>query len=271
MVVHPEVGKWLIALGEKAFGMDPFGWRISAAVVGSLMVLVMCRLARRLTGSTLLGCVAGLLLCFDGLHLVLSRLALLDIFLAFFLLCAVRAWSPTGTGSARRMAALVPARPTSPAARCRAAVPALAARRRRLLGTGHRHQVDRALPAGRLRACWSGCGAPARGDPSASAGRCSSAVLDGVPRSSTSSCVGLRRVRRVVDRLAGARPRVRAAASRPRSTPGYVSDSGCKGGDTQVKLDDSKRWKTATPPVNRPGLRHISLQGRQRPWRRRPR
>ena len=28
-------------------------------------------------------------MCFDGLQLVLSRLALLDIFLAFFLLCAV--------------------------------------------------------------------------------------------------------------------------------------------------------------------------------------
>ncbi|MFC6288201.1 dolichyl-phosphate-mannose--protein mannosyltransferase [Nocardioides sp. GCM10027113] len=89
MVVHPELGKWLIALGEKAFGMEPFGWRIASAVVGSLMVLVMCRLARRLTGSTLLGCVAGLLLCFDGLHFVLSRLALLDIFVAFFLLCTV--------------------------------------------------------------------------------------------------------------------------------------------------------------------------------------
>ena len=91
MTVHPEVGKWLIALGEKAFGMDPFGWRVSAAVIGSLMVLVMCRLARRLTGSTMLGCVAGLLLCFDGLQLVLSRLALLDIFEAFFILCAVAA------------------------------------------------------------------------------------------------------------------------------------------------------------------------------------
>ena len=91
MIVHPEVGKWLIAVGEHFFGMDPFGWRIAAAVVGSLMVLVMCRLARRLTGSTALGCVAGLLLCFDGLHFVLSRLALLDIFFTFFLLCAVAA------------------------------------------------------------------------------------------------------------------------------------------------------------------------------------
>lgn len=89
LVVHPEVGKWMIAAGEKAFGMDPFGWRISAAIVGALMVLVMCRLVRRLTRSTMLGLFAGLLLCFDGMHLVLSRLALLDIFLAFWLLCAV--------------------------------------------------------------------------------------------------------------------------------------------------------------------------------------
>ncbi|GAA1921148.1 phospholipid carrier-dependent glycosyltransferase [Nocardioides lentus] len=91
MIVHPEVGKWLIAAGEWAFGMTPFGWRVSAVVAGSLMVLVMCRLARRMTGSTVLGCVAGLLLCLDGMHLVLSRLALLDIFLALFLLMAVAA------------------------------------------------------------------------------------------------------------------------------------------------------------------------------------
>ena len=89
MIVHPEVGKWLIALGERAFGMDPFGWRIASVVIGSLMVLVLCRLARRLTGSTMLGLVAGTLLMLDGLHFVLSRLALLDIFLAFFILCGV--------------------------------------------------------------------------------------------------------------------------------------------------------------------------------------
>ena len=89
LIVHPEAGKWLIALGEKAFGMDPFGWRIAAVVAGSLMVLVMCRLGKRLTGSTLLGCVAGLLLTLDGLHFVLSRLALLDIFLALFMLLGV--------------------------------------------------------------------------------------------------------------------------------------------------------------------------------------
>jgi len=89
LVVHPEVGKWMIAAGEWMFGMTAFGWRFSSALIGTLMVLVMCRLVRRLTGSTLLGCVAGALLALDGLHFVMSRIALLDIFLAFWLLCAV--------------------------------------------------------------------------------------------------------------------------------------------------------------------------------------
>ena len=108
MIVHPEVGKWLIGLGEHLFGMDPFGWRIASAVVGTLMVAVMVRLARRVTGSTLLGGVAGLLLCFDGLELVLSRLALLDIFLAFFVLCAVSCLVADRDWGRLRLARLVP-------------------------------------------------------------------------------------------------------------------------------------------------------------------
>ena len=89
MVVHPEVGKWIIGLTELVAGMTPFGWRLASAIVGSLMVFVMIRFTRRVTGSTMLGLVGGLLMCFDGLQFVLSRLALLDIFVAFFVLCAV--------------------------------------------------------------------------------------------------------------------------------------------------------------------------------------
>ena len=108
MVVHPEVGKWLIGAGEALFGMDPFGWRIASAVVGSLMILVMVRTARRMTGSTLLGVAAGLIMCFDGLHLVLSRLALLDIFQAFFVLCAVSCLVADRDWGRERLARLAP-------------------------------------------------------------------------------------------------------------------------------------------------------------------
>jgi dolichyl-phosphate-mannose-protein mannosyltransferase len=87
-VVHPPLGKWMIALGQRIFGYDEFGWRISAAVVGIISVLLITRIARRMFGSTVLGCAAGLLMAFDGMHFVLSRTALLDIFLMFFILAA---------------------------------------------------------------------------------------------------------------------------------------------------------------------------------------
>jgi dolichyl-phosphate-mannose--protein O-mannosyl transferase len=87
-VVHPPLGKWCIALGQLVFGNDSFGWRVSAAIAGSVSVLILVRLARRMFGSTLLGCIAGLLLSLDGLHFVSSRVALLDIFLMVFVLAA---------------------------------------------------------------------------------------------------------------------------------------------------------------------------------------
>ena len=87
-IVHPPVGKWVIAVGEWMFGATPFGWRFMPAVVGTLVVLMLARIVRRMTRSTLLGCVAGLLLAVDGLSIVLSRSALLDGVLAFFVLAA---------------------------------------------------------------------------------------------------------------------------------------------------------------------------------------
>jgi dolichyl-phosphate-mannose--protein O-mannosyl transferase len=87
-VVQPPVGKLLIAVGEWLYGLNSVGWRVAPAFFGSLAILVMCRVARRLTRSTLLGCVAGLLLSLDGLEFVLSRTGILDIFLMFFVLAA---------------------------------------------------------------------------------------------------------------------------------------------------------------------------------------
>ena len=88
-VVHPPVGKWIIGFGEQLFGMNSFGWRIMPMIFGTLLVLITIRLARRLSRSTLIGGIAGVLLTFDGLAFTMSRIALLDIFQAFFLVAAV--------------------------------------------------------------------------------------------------------------------------------------------------------------------------------------
>lgn len=88
LVVHPPVGKQLIAAGEWLFGYTPVGWRVAAAACGTIMVLLLVRSARRLTRSTLLGGIAGLLLVCDGLSHVQARVGMLDIFHATFVLAA---------------------------------------------------------------------------------------------------------------------------------------------------------------------------------------
>jgi dolichyl-phosphate-mannose-protein mannosyltransferase len=88
-VVHPPVGKWLIGFGEQIFGMNSFGWRFMPLIFGVLLVFITIRMARRLSRSTLIGAIAGILLTFDGLSFVMSRVALLDGFQAFFIVAAV--------------------------------------------------------------------------------------------------------------------------------------------------------------------------------------
>lgn len=106
-IVHPSVGKWMIAAGLRLLGPDdPVSWRISAAVIGALSVLLLVRIARRLFASTTLGATAGLLLAIDGHHLVMSRISILDIFLSFWVLAAFGAVLLDRDRYRRRLAAL---------------------------------------------------------------------------------------------------------------------------------------------------------------------
>jgi dolichyl-phosphate-mannose--protein O-mannosyl transferase len=88
LVVHPPVGKYLIAVGEWLFGYDGVGWRFASAVLGTLCVLLIVRAGRRLTRSTLLGAIAGVLLICDGVSQVQSRMGMLDILSTFFVVAA---------------------------------------------------------------------------------------------------------------------------------------------------------------------------------------
>lgn len=87
--VHPPLGKILIGIGMWLFGPgEALGWRFSSAVAGTLMVALVVAAAALLFRSPIVAAIAGLLLSVDGLHLSHSRLALLDIFLALFILLA---------------------------------------------------------------------------------------------------------------------------------------------------------------------------------------
>ncbi|MFF8789276.1 dolichyl-phosphate-mannose--protein mannosyltransferase [Streptomyces sp. NPDC015125] len=107
-VVHPPLGKWVIGLGEWAFGLNPFGWRFMVALLGTLSVLMLCRIGRLLFRSTALGCLAGGLLAVDGLHYVMSRTALLDLVVSFFVVAAFGCLLLDRDWSRARLAAALP-------------------------------------------------------------------------------------------------------------------------------------------------------------------
>ena len=148
-MVQPEAGKLLIAVGEWLFGLTTLGWRFAPAVFGTLAILVMCRVARRLTRSTLLGCTAGLLLALDGLEFILSRTGILDIFLMFFILAAFGALVVDRDASRARLAEAVVLRPGDEAG------PGLGIRKWRVTAgsarPGLRDQAGRGLVHLRLR------------------------------------------------------------------------------------------------------------------------
>jgi dolichyl-phosphate-mannose-protein mannosyltransferase len=93
---HPPLGKWLIGSGIALFGYEPFGWRFGVAVAGTLSVALLYVLAWRLLRGVANGravtvgafAAAGLLAT-DFLHLVHSRVAMLDAFIVLFVIGAV--------------------------------------------------------------------------------------------------------------------------------------------------------------------------------------
>ncbi|AKK10711.1 dolichyl-phosphate-mannose--protein mannosyltransferase [Corynebacterium uterequi] len=91
LVVHPPLGKQLLAVGEMVFGYTPAGWRVMTALFGVGVVLLVMELARRLSHSWLVGFIAGLLAVCDGVLLVGAKFGMLDIFQVFFITAAALA------------------------------------------------------------------------------------------------------------------------------------------------------------------------------------
>ena len=88
-IVHPPLGKWLIGLGMLVFGPgNPFGWRIVVALFGIGAVWFTMKSAKLVFRSTIWASVAGLFMAIDGVGIVLSRTALLDQILGFFVILA---------------------------------------------------------------------------------------------------------------------------------------------------------------------------------------
>jgi dolichyl-phosphate-mannose--protein O-mannosyl transferase len=118
---EPPLAKMFIAAGEWGYGwyrahfqgakgdyidlgFNTFGWRIAASIFGTLCVPMMYLFARRLWPNRLFALAAGILVCFDGMFFIQSRIGMIDIFPIFFILLAyflylVHIQSPTKRAS----------------------------------------------------------------------------------------------------------------------------------------------------------------------------
>lgn len=88
LVVHPPLGKQILAIGEAIFGYTPLGWRVMTALFGVGIILLIFELARSLTQSWKVGLIAGVIACLDGVLLVGSKFGMLDIFQTGFVVAA---------------------------------------------------------------------------------------------------------------------------------------------------------------------------------------
>ena len=83
---HPPLGKVLIAIGIKLFGMTPFGLRIVGTVFGVLMIFVMYVLAKKIFKESFIASVCTIMLTFDFMHFTQSRIATIDVYVTFFIM-----------------------------------------------------------------------------------------------------------------------------------------------------------------------------------------
>ncbi|MCR4955938.1 MAG: phospholipid carrier-dependent glycosyltransferase [Lachnospiraceae bacterium] len=83
---HPPLGKSIISLGIKVFGMNPFGWRFMVALFGVLSIPLMYAFAYKMAERWDVALMASILLMTEFMHFTLSRIATIDIIVAVFIL-----------------------------------------------------------------------------------------------------------------------------------------------------------------------------------------
>lgn len=86
---HPPLAKLFMAGGMLFFGENPFGWRFFSALFGTLSVLMVYLIGKRLFRNEEIAFIAAFLSLFEGLWFVQSRIAMNDAYVVFFILCTI--------------------------------------------------------------------------------------------------------------------------------------------------------------------------------------
>jgi len=85
-ITHPPLGKIILGLGIRLFGLTPFGWRFSGTMIGVLMLPVFYVFLMLLFRRRAVAVCGTLLFAFDFMHFVQTRIATIDSYAVFFIL-----------------------------------------------------------------------------------------------------------------------------------------------------------------------------------------
>ena len=85
-ISHPPLGKLILGLGIRLFGMTPFGWRFMGTLFGVLMLPILYVFIRRMTRSSAIAACGTVIFAFDFMHFVQTRIATIDTYSVFFIL-----------------------------------------------------------------------------------------------------------------------------------------------------------------------------------------
>lgn len=85
-ITHPPLGKEILGLGIRLFGMTPFGWRFSGTLFGTLMLPLLYVFLKKLFGGRTVPTLGTILFATDFMHYVQTRIATIDTYAVFFIL-----------------------------------------------------------------------------------------------------------------------------------------------------------------------------------------
>ena len=86
-VTHPPLGKLILSIGIRLFGMTPFGWRFMGTLFGVLMLPILYVFLKNMFGKTPAAACGTILFATGFMHLTQTRIATIDTYGVFFILC----------------------------------------------------------------------------------------------------------------------------------------------------------------------------------------
>lgn len=89
----PPLGKLMLAIGIKAAGDNPLGWRVAGAVCGALTVVAVFLWSYLLMQDLQLAILAAALALFNNFLFVMSRVGMMDAYLMLFLMWSLAAFT----------------------------------------------------------------------------------------------------------------------------------------------------------------------------------